>query len=83
MPLSEVVFKVMHDCPFSNISRNFPSLKMFVWCNREHEIVEIVVEKPEEYLARAQRLNDLKLIRSIKNIKQDIDSALDEWIIYL
>jgi len=51
MPLFEVVFKVTHDCPFGNISRKFPSLKMFVWCNREHEVVEAIVEKPEEYAA--------------------------------
>jgi hypothetical protein len=51
MPLFEVVFKITHDCPFGNISRKFPSLKMFVWCNREHEVVEAIVEKPEEYAA--------------------------------
>ena len=49
MTLFEVVFKVTHDCPFGNISRRFPSLKMFVWCNREHEVVEVIVEKLEEY----------------------------------
>jgi len=51
MPLYEVVLKVTHDCPFGNVSRKFPSLKMFLWCNREHEVIEIVAEKEEEYTA--------------------------------
>jgi len=51
MPLYEVVFKVTHDCPFGNISRRFPSLKMFLWCNREYEVIEILVDDREEYSA--------------------------------
>lgn len=51
MPLYEVVFKVTHDCPFGNISRRFPSLKMFLWCNREHEVIEILADDQEEYSA--------------------------------
>lgn len=49
MSLYEVVLKITHDCPFGNVSRKFPSLKMFLWCNREHEVIEIVMEKEEEY----------------------------------
>ena len=51
MPLYEVVFKVTHDCPFGNISRRFPSLKIFLWCNREYEVIEILVDDREEYSA--------------------------------
>lgn len=49
MTLFEVIFRITHDCPFGNISRRFPSLRMFVWCNREHEIYEVIVEKLEDY----------------------------------
>ena len=49
MPLSEIVFKVSHDCPFSNISRKFPSLQMFSWCNRDHDVFELIVEEQEAY----------------------------------
>ncbi len=49
MPLTEFVLKITHDCPFGNISRKFPSLKMFIWCNRENEVIEIIVENQEEY----------------------------------
>jgi predicted DNA binding protein len=60
MPLFEVVFKVTHDCPFGNISRKFPSLKMFEWCNREHEILEVIVEDHEEYAAVMKEISKLE-----------------------
>jgi predicted DNA binding protein len=59
MPLFEVVFKITHDCPFGNISRKFPSLKMFVWCNREHEVIEVIVDKPEEYKAVMKEISKM------------------------
>ncbi len=59
MPLFEVVFKVSHDCPFGNISRKFPSLKMFVWCNREHEVIEMIVENREAYSAVMEAISEL------------------------
>jgi len=59
MPLFEAVFKVTHDCPLSNISRKFPSLKMFEWCNREHEVIEIIVEDHEQYSAVMEEISKL------------------------
>jgi len=59
MSLFEVVFKVTHDCPFGNISRKFPSLKMFEWCNREHEVFEVIVEEHEEYAAVMKEISKL------------------------
>lgn len=59
MPLYEVVLKVTHDCPFGNISRKFPSLKMFGWCNRVHEVFELVLKKPEEYSVVMEELSKI------------------------
>ncbi|MCJ7430513.1 hypothetical protein MUO83_04775, partial [Candidatus Bathyarchaeota archaeon] len=59
MVLYEVVLKVTHDCPFCNISKKFPALKMFVWCNREHEAIEIATENPEEYSAARRELSKI------------------------
>ncbi len=51
LPLFELVFKVVHDCPFGNFSRKFPSLKMFFWCNGEHDVIEVAsVDEPEQAL---------------------------------
>jgi len=60
MPLFEVVLKVTHECPFGNISRKFTDLKMFVWCNREHEVVEVIVGNEGEYSAVMKQLSKLK-----------------------
>ncbi|UCE29236.1 MAG: helix-turn-helix domain-containing protein [Candidatus Bathyarchaeota archaeon] len=59
MPLFEVVLKVTHDCPFGNISRKFPSLKMFEWCNREHEVFEMIVPTQEDYAALMEEVSKL------------------------
>lgn len=48
MTLFEVVFKVTHDCPLCDLSKKFPRLKMFSWCNREHDVIELIVDKPDE-----------------------------------
>jgi len=47
MTLFEISFRVRHDCPFGNLSARFPSMKMFVWCNTEHEVVEIIADSPD------------------------------------
>jgi len=49
MPLFETLLKVTHDCPYANISRKFPSLKMFAWCNNEHDIIELVIENETDW----------------------------------
>lgn len=49
MTLFDVLFKVVFDDVYCDISRRFPSVKVFFWCNREYDVVEVIVENPEEY----------------------------------
>jgi len=49
MSLFQITFKVRHDCPFGNISRKFPFVRMFLWCNRKHEIIEVVLSRESQY----------------------------------
>ena len=49
MGLFEVLLKVSHDCPFCNLSAKFPTIKMFTWCNGEHDVIEIILENPQEH----------------------------------
>lgn len=62
MPLFEVVFKITHDCPFCNISKKFPSMKMFFWCNNEYDVIEMIAEKPEEYSSVLKELSKISRI---------------------
>jgi len=49
MTLFEVVLKVTFDSFLINLSRRFPSAKIFIWCNRENDVTEVVVKNPEDY----------------------------------
>jgi len=49
MTIFEVVLKVSSDNFLVNLSRRFPSMKIFIWCNKEKDVVEIFVKNPEDY----------------------------------
>ncbi|MFW9966940.1 MAG: helix-turn-helix domain-containing protein [Candidatus Thorarchaeota archaeon] len=49
MPLFEVVFRVKYDNPLSKITIDRPSVKIFQWCNDKHDIMELVLQKKEDY----------------------------------
>jgi predicted DNA binding protein len=72
MTLFEFVFKVTHECPFCDISKRFPHLKMFNWCNREHDVFEIISDKSDEYSAA---INDLSKIDGMVEKSSDLQNA--------
>jgi predicted DNA binding protein len=49
MSLFEVVFRAKYDHPFGKITQNNPSLRMYQWCNDEHDIIELVMQKQEDF----------------------------------
>ncbi len=56
MALFDVALKVTHLQPnyhsqssFIDLTRRFQSASVFIWCNRENDVIEIVVRNPEEY----------------------------------
>ncbi|MDO8124329.1 MAG: helix-turn-helix domain-containing protein [Candidatus Hermodarchaeota archaeon] len=49
MPLFELVFKVIHDCPYGNFSRKFPTMKFYLWCNGENDVIEVASIGKEDY----------------------------------
>jgi hypothetical protein len=72
MTLFEVIFKVTHDCPFCDISKRFPHLKMFDWCNREHDVFELIVDKPDEY---ATVIDEISKIEGMVEKSSDLHNA--------
>ncbi len=46
MTLYETVFRLQHDCPFNDLSRQHPDLLMSTWCNLETDVMEISAEDP-------------------------------------
>ncbi|MBD3205703.1 hypothetical protein GF319_05065 [Candidatus Bathyarchaeota archaeon] len=62
MPLTEARFKIRHDCPFVEITNRYPGTKMFVWCNRDKEVVEVIAKDSEAFkklLNECLRLGDI------------------------
>jgi predicted DNA binding protein len=59
MSLFEVAFRISHDYPFGNISRKFESMKMFTWCNREHDVIEFIMKEPDDYPALMNEISNL------------------------
>ncbi len=49
MTLFDVLFKVAFNDAYCEISQRFPSVKVFFWCNRNYDVVEVIVENSEEY----------------------------------
>ncbi|NHI89083.1 MAG: hypothetical protein EAX87_06135 [Candidatus Thorarchaeota archaeon] len=49
MPLFEVVFRARYQNPFGLITKEHPSAKIFQWCNDEYDIMELVLQKQEDY----------------------------------
>jgi predicted DNA binding protein len=45
----EVILKLSYDETSCNLSRRFSSLKMLMWCNRYHDVIEVVVKDPTEH----------------------------------
>jgi hypothetical protein len=49
MTLYEVALKVTFKSFWPELTRRFPSTSVFIWCNRENDVVEVVVRNPEDY----------------------------------
>jgi predicted DNA binding protein len=60
MTLIEVAFKVTHGCPYCDISKKYPRLKMFDWCNREYDVIELIIDEPAEYSAVIDEISKIK-----------------------
>ena len=49
MSLFEVVFRARYENPLSVITKDNPSVKIFQWCNDKHDIMELIMQKQEDY----------------------------------
>ena len=49
MALYDVKFKIMFDDVYSALTRKYPSLKVFFWCNNIYDVIELFVDNPKNY----------------------------------
>jgi predicted DNA binding protein len=51
----ELTFKLQHDCPYNNFSRQYPTTVVSHWCNWSRDVLEIAYNDPEPRVRRAVR----------------------------
>lgn len=68
MPLFEIVFRARYENPLSEITRDNPSVKIFQWCNDEHDIMELIMQKQEDYSQiRSDMTKAVEIVDEIHN----------------
>jgi len=72
MALFEVALKVaMPNSFFADVTRRFPSSSIFIWCNRENDVIEVVVRNPEEYPLVMKEIRTCSILGVIEEISDD------------
>jgi predicted DNA binding protein len=68
MPLFEFVFRAFYDNPFSKITESNPSVQLYQWCNDRHDVIELVMQKPEDYgQVREEFSKSVEIVDEIDN----------------
>lgn len=71
MTLYEVALKVTFESFFTNLTRRFPSASVFIWCNRENDVIEVVVRNPEDYPIVLEEIRRHPIMGVIEEIADD------------
>ena len=58
MTLFDVKFKLSFNDEYAMLTRKFPSLKVFFWCNNVYDVFEFFVDDPKDYQAIKEELTD-------------------------
>jgi predicted DNA binding protein len=48
MTLYETAFRLQHDCPLNELSRQYPDMVMSSWCNSDTDVLEITKDTTED-----------------------------------
>jgi len=72
VPIFESLIRVKHRCPFIDLTTKYPSLRIYFWCNRVHELLEVIVDKQEEYSAVLSELAKIARIVDESSDKHNV-----------
>lgn len=56
---------------FTDLTRRFPSTSVFIWCNRENDVIEVVVRSPEEYPVVMEQIRGLHFHDVIEEVSDE------------
>ncbi len=72
MTLFEVALKVVWPKSFwIDLTRRFPSASVFIWCNRENDVIEVIVRNPEDYPLVVKEIRAHPIMDVIEEISDD------------
>lgn len=71
MTLFEVALKVTFNDFFTDLTRRFPSANIYIWCNREHDIIEVIVRNPEEFPLVMEEIRKCPIMGVLEEISDD------------
>ena len=80
MTYYELTFKLQHECPYNNFSREYPSTIISHWCNWSRDVLEIVYGSLQETRARQEIRKMLKSAGS-KIIRQSPTSSSIQFVL--
>lgn len=66
MTLYEAAFRLQHDCPFNDLSKQNPELVISSWCNSQTDVMEISADDPSAF---AHLQKDLKSVEKALGTK--------------
>ena len=59
MTYYELVFKLQHDCPYNDFSRNYPSAVISHWCNWSRDVLEFAYRDLQEDSSIQKSIQDM------------------------
>jgi len=72
MTLYEVALKVTRaNSFFMDLTRRFPSASIFIWCNRENDVIEVVVRNSDEYPLVVKEIRAHPIMGVIEEVSDD------------
>ena len=77
MTIYEIAFKVQHDCPYNDLSRQMPELTFAHWCNNVRDVLEVscedkdisIFEGLQKNIKALERTLSVKIIRKSFGIR--------------
>lgn len=71
MTLFQAALKVASNSFLIDLSLRFPSAKIFIWCNREHDVLEVIVENSEDYPFVLEQIRARPIMGILEEVSDD------------
>jgi len=66
----ETVFRLQHSCPYNDLSKAFPEVEIFQWCDNKTEVLEMSISDRSRFEALEERLDELAVGLKAKVLKR-------------